>query len=72
MDIFGSNATPMGGSLGRADALVGGIEAQKAERVLHMHCFFVSADLALACEFERDSTEAARAPCECGGDENLL
>ena len=39
MDIFGSNATPMGGSLGRADALVGGIEAQKAEGVLHMHFF---------------------------------
>ena len=39
MDIFGSNATPMGGSLGRADAAVGAVEAQKAEGVLHVHLF---------------------------------
>ena len=39
MDIFGSNATPMGGSAGRADALVGATEAQKAEGVLHLHFF---------------------------------
>ena len=39
MDIFGSNATPMGGSAGRADALVGAVEAQKAEGVLHLHMF---------------------------------
>ena len=30
MDAFGSNATPMGGSAGRADAVVGAVEAQKA------------------------------------------
>jgi hypothetical protein len=39
MDIFGSNATPMGGSMGRADALIGATEAQKAEGVLHLHLF---------------------------------
>ena len=39
MDIFGSNATPMGGSAGRADALIGAVEAQKAEGVLHLHMF---------------------------------
>ena len=37
MDIFGSNATPMGGSAGRGDALIGAVEAQKAEGVLHLH-----------------------------------
>ena len=39
MDSFGSNATPMGGSAGRADAMVGAVEAQKAEGVLHFHFF---------------------------------
>jgi len=39
MDIFGSNGTPMGGSAGRADAMIGAIEAQKAEGVLHIHMF---------------------------------
>ena len=39
MDVYGSNATPMGGSAGRADALVGAVEAQKAEGVLHLHLF---------------------------------
>ena len=39
MDMFGSNATPMGGSAGRADAMVGAVEAQKAEGVLHLHLF---------------------------------
>ena len=39
MDIFGSNATPMGGSAGRADAMVGAVEAQKVEGVLHLHLF---------------------------------
>ena len=39
MDIYGSNATPMGGSAGRADAMAGAIEAQKAEGVLHIHLF---------------------------------
>ena len=39
MDSFGSNATPMGGSMGRADALIGATEAQKAEGVLHLHFF---------------------------------
>ena len=43
MDSFGSNATPMGGSMGRADAMIGATEAQKAEGVLHLH-FFVSPD----------------------------
>ena len=39
VDSFGSNATPMGGSMGRADALIGATEAQKAEGVLHLHFF---------------------------------
>ena len=39
MDLFGSNGTPMGGSMGRADAMIGAIEAQKAEGVLHIHMF---------------------------------
>ena len=39
MDMFGSNASPMGGSMGRADALIGATEAQKAEGVLHLHFF---------------------------------
>ena len=39
MDIFGSNATPMGGSAGRADAMVGAVEAQKVKGVLHLHLF---------------------------------
>ena len=29
MDMFGSNATPMGGGAGRADAMVGAVEGQK-------------------------------------------
>ena len=39
MDIYGSNATCMGGSCGRADAAVGAVEAQKAEGVLHLHVY---------------------------------
>ena len=39
MDIYGSNATAVGGSMGRTDAVVGAIEAQKAEGVLHLHMF---------------------------------
>ena len=39
MDYFGSNATPMGGSSGRADAMIAAVEAQKAEGVLHIHAF---------------------------------
>ena len=39
MNMYGSNATPMGGSLGRVDAAVGAVEAQKAEWVLHLHMF---------------------------------
>ena len=39
MDMFGSNATPMGGSAGGADAAVGATEAQKAKGVLHLHFF---------------------------------
>ena len=42
MDSFGSNATPMGGSMGRADAMIGATEAQKAEGVLHLHFFYFS------------------------------
>ena len=29
----------MGGSIGRSDALIGAVEAQKAEGVLHLHFF---------------------------------
>ena len=40
MDYFGSNATCMGGGAGRADALIAGQEAQKAEGAfLHIHSF---------------------------------
>ena len=39
MDAFGSNGTPMGGSVGRADSMVGAVEAQKAEGMLHLHFF---------------------------------
>ena len=39
MDIFGSNATPMGGGAGRCDAIIGAVEAQKVEGVLHLHLF---------------------------------
>ena len=39
MNMYGSNATPLGGSLGRADAAVAAVEAQKAEGVLHLHMF---------------------------------
>ena len=46
MDMFGSNATPMGGSMGRGDAMIGATEAKKAEGVLHLH-FFISPDGAL-------------------------
>ena len=35
MDAFGSNGTPMGGGAGRADALIGAVEAQKAEGGFH-------------------------------------
>ena len=38
-DSFGSNATPLGGSAGRADAAIGACEAQKAEGVLHIHLY---------------------------------
>ena len=37
MDSFGSDATAMGGAAGRSDAMVGAVEAQKAEGVLHVH-----------------------------------
>lgn len=39
MDMFGSNATAMGGCMGRVDALIGAVEAQKAEGALHLHFF---------------------------------
>ena len=37
MDQFGSCAEPLGGILGRPDGLVGSVEAQKTEGVLHTH-----------------------------------
>ena len=39
MDSFGSNATPMGGAAGRCDAMVGAVESQSADGVLHVHLF---------------------------------
>ena len=39
MDAFGSNATSMGGCAGRCDAMIGAVESQKADGVLHIHCF---------------------------------
>ena len=39
MDSFGSNATPMGGAAGRCDAMLGAVESQKADGVLHIHLF---------------------------------
>ena len=39
MDMFGSNAIALGGAAGRADAMIGAVEAQKAEGVLHVHLF---------------------------------
>ena len=36
-DLFGSNAKPEGGVLGRADAAYGSIEAQKSAGSLHVH-----------------------------------
>ena len=39
MDKFGSNATPLGGSAGRGDAMIGAVESQKVEGVLHLHLF---------------------------------
>ncbi len=38
MDTFGSNAEPMGGVIGRVDAIIGATQTQKAEGVFHMHC----------------------------------
>ena len=49
MDIYGSNATPLGGSAGRADQMVGAVEAQKAEGVLHLHLFLF---LQMAMQFK--------------------
>ena len=37
IDTFGSCAEPQGGSIGRADVIVGAVEAQKAEGALHTH-----------------------------------
>ena len=36
-DLFGSNAKPEGGILGRVDAVYGSIEAQKSAGSLHVH-----------------------------------
>ena len=49
MDMFGSNATPMGGSAGRCDGMVAAVEAQKAEGVLHIHAFLY---LQMVCQFK--------------------
>ena len=38
--LSANNATPMGGSAGRADGMVGAVEAQSKEGVLHLHLFF--------------------------------
>ena len=38
-DLYGSNATPISGGAGRVDALIGAVEAQKKEGVLHLHFF---------------------------------
>ena len=38
MNIYGSNATIMGGSLGRADAAIGAVEAQKSTRSTAFAC----------------------------------
>ena len=40
MDYYGSNATPMGGSIGRCDASIAAVEPQKAEGVSHTHGFY--------------------------------
>ena len=39
MDRFGSNATALGGAAGGADGMIGAVEAQQAEGVLHLHFF---------------------------------
>jgi hypothetical protein len=39
MDKYGSNATPMAGAAGGADAMIGAVEAQLAEGALHLHFF---------------------------------
>ena len=48
MDGFGSNAKAMGGYAGRCDAMVGAVESQKADGVLHIHLFLF---LQLAMQF---------------------
>ena len=49
VDTIGSNATPMGGAAGRADAMVAAVEPQAADGVLHVHLFmFVQMKLAHA------------------------
>ena len=49
MDKYGSNATPLGGSAGRADAMIGAVESQKVEGVLHLHLFLF---LQMAMQFK--------------------
>jgi hypothetical protein len=49
MDKFGSNATPLGGSAGRGDAMIGAVESQKVEGVLHLHLFLF---LQMAMQFK--------------------
>ena len=39
MDSFGINATPIGGSAGRCDAMVAVVESQAADGVIHVHLF---------------------------------
>ena len=60
MDSFGSSATAMGGSAGRADAAIGAVEAQKAEDgTLHVHMFVY---VQMFCQFAtlKELSEALR------------
>ena len=41
MNRFGSNANAMGGSAGRANAMIGTVEAQMAEGCLHLYYVLV-------------------------------
>ena len=56
VDIFGSTAERMRGLIGRAGALVGAAEAQKADGVLHIHfqLFVQCACQVNTCRHQRD------------------
>ena len=58
MDIYGSNATPIGGSAGRCDHMIGAVEAQKAEGVLHLHVFLFGHATQLKCQREVEAHTA--------------